>query len=157
MKEPLKPRDKITQKMSRDGLIEVNETKETAERMSRREQEADLSKQPEQAAQDAAAQLSPYRPTPPRCPMRRGFPISRTQVQPNSFLTAWTRRIPAKRQKRRRGKRRRKPPQKHSRPGCNLPTRNAPCRSLNGISKNPIKRLTAWTRQRRLFRRKSSL
>ena len=29
------PRDKITQKMTRDGLIEVNETKETAERVSR--------------------------------------------------------------------------------------------------------------------------
>jgi cell wall-associated NlpC family hydrolase len=58
MKDPLKPRDKITQKMSRDGLIEVNETKETAERISRREQEADFSKQPEQAAQDTAAQLT---------------------------------------------------------------------------------------------------
>ena len=55
MKDPLKPRDKITQKMSRDGLIE---TKETAERISRREQEADFSKQPEQAAQDTAAQLT---------------------------------------------------------------------------------------------------
>ena len=51
MKDPLKPRDKITQKMSHDGLIEVNETKETAERISRREQETDFSKQPEQAAQ----------------------------------------------------------------------------------------------------------
>ena len=58
MKDPLKPRDKITQKMSRDGLIEVNETKETAERISRREQEVDFSKQPEQAAQDTAAQLT---------------------------------------------------------------------------------------------------
>jgi len=58
MKDPLKPRDKITQKMSRDGLIEVNETKETAERISRREQEADFSKQPEQVAQDTAAQLT---------------------------------------------------------------------------------------------------
>ena len=58
MKDPLKPRDKITQKMSRDGLIEVNETKETAERISRREQETDFSKPPEQAAQDTAAQLT---------------------------------------------------------------------------------------------------
>ena len=58
MKDPLKPRDKITQKMSRDGLIEVNETKEAAERISRREQETDFSKQPEQAAQDTAAQLT---------------------------------------------------------------------------------------------------
>lgn len=30
MKDPLKPRDKVTQKMSRDGLIEVNETKESS-------------------------------------------------------------------------------------------------------------------------------
>ena len=58
MKDPLKPRDKITQKMSRDGLIEVNETKETAERISRREQETDFSKPPEQAAQDTTAQLT---------------------------------------------------------------------------------------------------
>jgi len=58
MKDPLKPRDKVTQKMSRDGAIEVNETKETAQRISKREQEADYSKQPEQAAQDAA-QLHP--------------------------------------------------------------------------------------------------
>ena len=58
MKDPLKPRDKITQKMGRDGLIEVNETKETAERISCREQEADFSKQPEQAAQDTATQLT---------------------------------------------------------------------------------------------------
>ena len=59
MKDPMKPRDKITHKMSRDGLIEVNETKETAELISKRTQDADLSKQPEQAAQDAAAQLNP--------------------------------------------------------------------------------------------------
>ena len=58
MKDPLKPRDKITQKMSRDGLIEVNETKETAERISHREQETDFSKQPEQATQDTAVQLT---------------------------------------------------------------------------------------------------
>ena len=46
--------------MTRDGLIEVSETKETAERVSRREQEADFSKPQEQpapqAAQEAAAQ-----------------------------------------------------------------------------------------------------
>ena len=62
MKDPLKPRDKVTQKMSRDGLIEVNETKETAERISKREQETDYSKQPEQAAQDAAQQINPANP-----------------------------------------------------------------------------------------------
>lgn len=56
MKDPLKPRDKVTQKMSRDGLIEVNETKESVERISRREQEADYTKQPEQP-QDMTQQL----------------------------------------------------------------------------------------------------
>ena len=36
-----KPRDKITQKMTRDGLVEVNETRQTAERVSSRERDAD--------------------------------------------------------------------------------------------------------------------
>ena len=56
MSKKLKPRDKITQKMSRDGLIEVNETAGPAELVSGREQDADFSKQPEQAAQAAAQQ-----------------------------------------------------------------------------------------------------
>ena len=38
--------------MTRDGLIEVNETKETAERVSRREREADFSRPQEQPAPD---------------------------------------------------------------------------------------------------------
>lgn len=57
MSKKLKPRDKITQKMSRDGLIEVNETAGTAELVSGREQDADFSKKPEQAAREAAQQL----------------------------------------------------------------------------------------------------
>ena len=57
MSKKLKPRDKITQKMSRDGLIEVNETAGTAELVSGREQDADFSKKPEQAAQEAAPEL----------------------------------------------------------------------------------------------------
>ena len=52
-----KPRDKITQKMTRDGLIEVNETKETAERVSRREQDADFAKQPQPQPMQDGAQL----------------------------------------------------------------------------------------------------
>ena len=32
----LKPRDKITQKMTRDGAVEVNETQQTVERISSR-------------------------------------------------------------------------------------------------------------------------
>lgn len=55
-----KARDKITQKMTRDGAIEVNEAQQTTERISQREQDADFQKTPEQqAAQDAAAQLDP--------------------------------------------------------------------------------------------------
>ena len=52
--------------MSRDGLIEVNETKETAERVSKREQEPDLQK-----PQDGTAQLTPNTSgasPPPRIP-----------------------------------------------------------------------------------------
>ena len=52
-----KPRDKITQKMTRDGLIEVNETKETAELVSKRAQDAEFKKLPEQQAAQDAAQL----------------------------------------------------------------------------------------------------
>ena len=45
--------------MTRDGLMEVNETKETAELVSKREQDADFQKKPEpQAAQENAQPLS---------------------------------------------------------------------------------------------------
>ncbi|MDO0134932.1 CHAP domain-containing protein [Clostridioides difficile] len=43
--------------MTRDGLIEVNETKETAERVSRREQDADFAKQPQPQPMQDGAQL----------------------------------------------------------------------------------------------------
>ena len=43
--------------MTRDGLIEVNETKETAELVSKRAQDADFKKPPEQQAAQDAAQL----------------------------------------------------------------------------------------------------
>ena len=52
-----KSRDKITQKMTRDGLIEVNETKQTAERISKREQDADFQKSPEQQTTQDGTQL----------------------------------------------------------------------------------------------------
>ena len=44
----LKPRDKITQKMTRDGAVEINETQQTAERISSREADSDFS-QPDTA------------------------------------------------------------------------------------------------------------
>ena len=52
-----KSRDKITQKMTRDGLIEVNETQKTAERISKREQDADFQKSPEQQTTQDRTQL----------------------------------------------------------------------------------------------------
>ena len=73
MKDPMKPRDKITQKMTRDGLVEVNESKETAERVSKREKVADFQKTPEQQAAQDAAQLNPLSSgTPP--PHAPGLP-----------------------------------------------------------------------------------
>ena len=72
-----KSRDKITQKMTRDGLIEVNETQQTTERISKREQDADFQKSPEQqAAQDGtqlqgvASQTSPLPHAPGASPAR---------------------------------------------------------------------------------------
>lgn len=67
-----KARDKITQKMTRDGAIEVNESKGTKKRISKRAREAALLKTPEQqAAQDAqAAQPVPGNPTPDISPQR---------------------------------------------------------------------------------------
>ena len=55
-----KARDKITQKMTRDGAIEVNETKGTKKRISKRAREAVLQKTPEQQA----AQPIPGNPAP---------------------------------------------------------------------------------------------
>ena len=51
-----KARDKVTLKMSRDGAMEVNETKGTKKRISKRAREAALNRTPEQqAAQDTQA------------------------------------------------------------------------------------------------------
>ena len=42
MKDPLKPRDKITQKMTRDGAITENQTTGETERISKRTQDAEF-------------------------------------------------------------------------------------------------------------------
>ncbi len=66
MKDPLKPRDKITQKMTRDGAIAENQTTGDTERISNRIRDADLQKTPEQqAAQDAAQLQGAASPTSP--------------------------------------------------------------------------------------------
>ena len=68
MKDPMKPRDKITQKMSRDGLTEQNQSTGESELISKRVQDVDFQKTPEQQAVQDAAQLqgavSPSSPLP---------------------------------------------------------------------------------------------
>ena len=54
-----KARDKIMQKMTRDGAIEVNETKGTKKRISKRAREAALNRTPEQQAAQEAQALPP--------------------------------------------------------------------------------------------------
>ena len=73
-----KARDKITQKMTRDGAIEVNETKGTKKRISKRAREAALNRTPEQqAAQDAqAAQPVPGNPAPDISPNAPPLPLA---------------------------------------------------------------------------------
>ena len=74
-----KARDKVTLKMSRDGAMEVNETKGTKKRISKRAREAALNRTPEQqAAQDTqalpptpgstASDISPNAPPLPHAP-----------------------------------------------------------------------------------------
>ena len=65
MKDPLKPRDKITQKMTRDGAITENQTTGDTERISNRIRDADLQKTPEQQAAQDAMQLPPVSDTSP--------------------------------------------------------------------------------------------
>lgn len=54
MSEKLKPKDKITQKMSRDGLVEINETQQTARRISQRESD-EMTRQPPVPEKDTRA------------------------------------------------------------------------------------------------------
>ena len=68
MNDPVKARDKITQKMSRDGLTEQNKATGETELISKRIQDADFQKTLEQQAAQDAAQLqgvsSPTSPLP---------------------------------------------------------------------------------------------
>ena len=65
MKDELKPRDKITQKMTRDGAIAENQTTGETERISNRIRDADLQKTPEQQAAQDAMKLPPVSDTSP--------------------------------------------------------------------------------------------
>ena len=149
-----KSRDKITQKMTRDGLIEVNETQQTAERISKREQDADFQKSPEQQAAQDGTQLqgvaSPISPLP-------HAPGAAPQGTPPPQSASWSiskQRRPAKPVKKRYARHRRKPPHKQHLPACSLPRKNLPPRNWNAILKNQTKPLTNWTRQRQLSQSK---
>ena len=67
MNDPVKARDKITQKMSRDGLTEQNKATGETELISKRIQDADFQKTPEQQAAQDAAQLQGV--SPPTSPL----------------------------------------------------------------------------------------
>lgn len=56
MNNPLKPRDKITQKMSRDRLVETNETQQTSRNISSRESEDFTGQQTPQTPDTSAAE-----------------------------------------------------------------------------------------------------
>lgn len=74
MSDPLKPRDKITQKMSREGLLSENQTTGETKRISKREQDADLLKTPEQQAAQDAAQVIPISTDTTPLPPMPGIP-----------------------------------------------------------------------------------
>ena len=157
MKDPLKPRDKITQKMTRDGAIAENQTTGDTERISKRTQDADFQKSPEQqAAQDAAQLQGAASPTSPLPHVPGAAPkadTGKTERVMEHIEAAHTRKASKKRYERHRQK---LPPGRNL-PGCNLPTRNALPRSLKSISRNPTKPLTDWIRQRQLSPKKRNL
>ena len=83
----LKPRDKITQKMTRDGAVEINETQQTAERISSREADSDFS-QPDTATAERvmehldAAHTRRQSPQEPVIPPRAGSGYFCSQQNP---------------------------------------------------------------------------
>lgn len=156
MSKKLKPRDKITQKMSRDGLIEVNETAGTAELVSGREQDADFSKQPEQAVQEAAQQLphpsggAAARPhTPELSPKRDDAAAERVLEHIDAAHTRAASKKAIKRAQR-------EAVAKQRLHACNSPRKNGQRRSFKRRSANRKEPPTAWTKHGRLFRRRKS-
>ena len=154
MKDPLKPRDKITQKMTRDGAITENQTTGETERISKRTQDAELQKTPENRQHRTQRSYKVQLPRLLPCPMCRELPPKRTQAKRSASWSILKPPIPVKRLKKRYERHRQKLPPGRNLPGCNLPTRNALPRSLKSISRNPIKPPTAWIRQRQLSPKK---
>ena len=96
-----KPRDKITQKMTRDELVAENQTTGEAERISKWTQDADFGKSPEQQAQQDAAQLRcSFHPSPlPHAP--GAAPEADTANAQSASWSIWTGQRPEKPVKRR--------------------------------------------------------
>ena len=143
-----KSRDKITQKMTRDGLIEVNETQQTAERISKREQEADFQKSPEQQApqdrtqlQGVASQTSPLPHAPGAAPARDTATAERVMEH---IEAAQTRKASKKAVR----KAQEEATAQTTSSRLQFTRKNLPPRNWNTILKNQTKLLTDWTRQR---------
>ena len=101
MSKKLKPRDKITQKMSRDGLIEVNETAGTAELVSGREQTRIFPSSPNRRRRKPRSSFRIPPAARQLVPIPRSFPRSGTTPQPSVFWSISTLPIPAQHPKRR--------------------------------------------------------
>ena len=127
MKEPLKPRDKIVQKMTREGVIEINETKSEAKRISNRIRDADFQTAPEQPPQEAEPSSAASVSSTPTALIQH--PQSRIPGQPSAFLNGLTRDIPAAPAKRQCKERSGKQRQKQNPPACSLPRKNAASQS----------------------------
>ena len=67
--------------MTRDGLIEVNETKETEQRISRREQDADFSRPQEQPTGREKQRMKPPEQTAAQTPERTNEPVQEVTPQ----------------------------------------------------------------------------
>lgn len=101
MSKKLKPRDKVTQKMSRDGLIEVNETAGTAELVSGREQDADFPSSPNRRRRKQRSSFRTHPAARQLVPIPRSFLRSGATPQPSVFWSISTLPIPAQHPKRR--------------------------------------------------------
>ena len=85
------------------------------------------------------------------CPMRRSIFQSRRTQPPSASWSISARDRPGKPRKKLSGERRKRQRQRRSRPVCNLPTRNGQRRSWKSTSRNRTKPPTVWTQRGRHF------
>ncbi len=158
-----KAREKVTQKMTREGAVEVNAATGKKKRISKRIRDADFAKTeapqpPEQAAQTIPGGAAPA-PTAAAPPLPHAPGAEREQD--TAAAERVLERIDGARTRKASKKAARKAQaeatakEKSSR--LQLPTRNGQRRSLKGISENRTKQPTVWTRQGRLSPKKRNL